>query len=44
MREKSENNIGTIKKKSRDLYKEVVQRIKEKELQIRCEMREIENT
>lgn len=43
MRDKSEDNIGSIKKRSRALYKEVIQRIREKELQIRCEMRMIEN-
>lgn len=43
MREKSEDNIGSIKKRSRDLYKEVVERIKQKELQIKVEMWENKN-
>lgn len=30
MKDKGENNIGTMKKRSRDLYKEVVTRIKAK--------------
>lgn len=41
MREKSEDNIGSMKRKSRALYQEVVQRIREKELQIRCEIKEL---
>ena len=32
MREKSEDNLGSIKKRSRALYQEVVHRIREKEL------------
>ena len=38
IREKGEDNIYSMKKKSRDLYKEVVERIKAKELEIKCNL------
>lgn len=39
VREKGEENITQIKKRSKDLYKEVVSRIRAKELEIRTNLR-----
>lgn len=42
IREKSEDNIGDAKKRSELLYKEIISRIKAKELQIKTEMKMIQ--
>lgn len=42
IREKSEDNIGDAKKRSEVLYKEIISRIKAKELQIKTEMKMIQ--
>ena len=44
MKEKSQDNIVEVKKKSKDLYQEVIRRIRAKELEIKTEMRTLKDS